>query len=45
VNKAVTQMDEITQQNAALAEEASASSESSLNKATEMVELVGFFKT
>lgn len=44
VNKAVTQMDEITQQNAALAEEASASSESSLHKATEMNNLVSFFK-
>jgi methyl-accepting chemotaxis protein len=44
VNKAVTQMDEITQQNAALAEEASASSESSLHKATEMNNLVAFFK-
>ncbi|MDH5766116.1 MAG: methyl-accepting chemotaxis protein, partial [Gammaproteobacteria bacterium] len=44
VNKAVAQMDEITQQNAALAEEASASSESSLHKATEMNNLVAFFK-
>ncbi|MDH5471416.1 MAG: methyl-accepting chemotaxis protein [Gammaproteobacteria bacterium] len=44
VNKAVTQMDEITQQNAALAEEASASSESSLHKATEMNNLVSFFR-
>ncbi len=43
VNKAVTQMDEITQQNAALAEEASASSESSLHKATDMNKMVGFF--
>lgn len=44
VNKAVTQLDEITQQNAALAEEASASSESSLQRATEMNEMVAFFK-
>ncbi len=44
VNKAITQMDDITQQNAALAEEASASSESSLHRATEMHNLVGFFK-
>jgi methyl-accepting chemotaxis protein len=45
VNRAVTQMDEITQQNAALAEQASASSESSLQKATEMANLVQFFRT
>ena len=44
VNKAVTQMDEITQQNAALAEQASASSEASLHRATEMNNMVGFFK-
>ncbi len=44
VNRAVTQMDEITQQNAALAEQASAASESSLQKATEMSHLVSFFK-
>ena len=44
VNKAVVQMDEITQQNAALAEEASASSEASLHRATDMNNLVGFFK-
>jgi len=37
-------MDEITQQNAALAEEASAASESSLQKATEMHNMVSFFK-
>lgn len=44
VNKAVVQMDEITQQNAALAEQASASSEASLHRATEMNDMVGFFK-
>ena len=44
INVAVTELDEITQQNAALAEEASAASESSLDKATEMTQLVGFFK-
>ncbi len=44
VNRAVTQMDEITQQNAALAEQASAASESSLQKATEMNRMVNFFK-
>jgi len=44
VNKAVMQMDEITQQNAALAEEASASSEASVHRATDMTKMVGFFK-
>lgn len=44
VNKAVVQMDEITQQNAALAEQASASSEASLHRATDMNNMVGFFK-
>lgn len=37
-------MDEITQQNAALAEQASASSEASLHRATEMNGMVSFFK-
>ena len=45
VNKAVTQMDEMTQQNAALAEQAAASSEASLQSINEMTKLVGFFKT
>ncbi|MDH5392535.1 MAG: methyl-accepting chemotaxis protein [Gammaproteobacteria bacterium] len=45
INKAVSQMDEMTQQNAALAEEASAASESSVSKAVEMVALVDFFST
>ena len=44
INRAVTQMDEMTQQNAALAEEASAASESSLQKAAEMHRMVSFFK-
>ncbi|TNF39193.1 MAG: PAS domain-containing protein [Gammaproteobacteria bacterium] len=44
VNKAVTQLDEITQQNAALAEQASASSESSLHRAIDMNNMVSFFK-
>jgi methyl-accepting chemotaxis protein len=44
VNKAVMQMDEITQQNAALAEQASASSESSVHRATDMTKMIGFFK-
>lgn len=45
INKAVSQMDEMTQQNAALAEEASAASESSVSKAVDMVRLVEFFST
>ena len=45
INKAVSQMDEMTQQNAALAEEASAASESSSEKANEMNRLVSFFRT
>ena len=45
INKAVSQMDEMTQQNAALAEEASAASESAVSKAVDMVKLVEFFKT
>ncbi len=43
VNKAVTQMDEMTQQNAALAEQAAASSEASLQSVTDMTNLVSFF--
>jgi methyl-accepting chemotaxis protein len=45
VNQAVSQMDEITQQNAALAEEASAASVSMSDLSTNMVELLSFFKT
>ena len=45
VNQAVSQMDEITQQNAALAEEASAASVSMSDLSTNMVELLAFFKT
>lgn len=44
VNKAIKQLDEITRQNAALAEQAAASSDSSLQKVSEMHELVSFFK-
>ena len=44
INKAITQMDEMTQQNAALAEQAAATSESSLQHISEMMKLVGFFK-
>lgn len=43
VNKAVTQMDEMTQQNAALAEQAAASSESALQRVSEMNDLIKFF--
>lgn len=44
VNQAVGQMDEITQQNAALAEQASAASISMSELSTNMVELMSFFK-
>ncbi|MDH5353448.1 MAG: methyl-accepting chemotaxis protein [Gammaproteobacteria bacterium] len=43
VNKAVIQMDTITQQNAALAEQASAASEASLVRTNEMSQLLQFF--
>ncbi len=45
VNKAVAQMDEMTQQNAALVEEASAASEAMLEQAVNLKTMVGFFKT
>ncbi len=44
VNKAVTNMDEITQRNAALVEETHASAQALANQAQELTELVGFFK-
>ncbi len=44
VNQAVSQMDEMTQQNAALAEEASAASMSMTDQAIAMMKLVAFFK-
>ncbi len=44
VNKAVAQMDEMTQQNAALVEEASAAGESMSEQARSMRELLSFFK-
>ena len=43
VNQAVTSMDELTQQNAALAEETSAASESMTEKASEMNNMMSFF--
>ncbi|WP_347987398.1 methyl-accepting chemotaxis protein [Methylomonas sp. AM2-LC] len=45
VNQAVSQMDEITQQNAALAEQASAASVSMSDLSTNMVDILAFFKT
>jgi len=44
VNKAVTHMDEMTQQNAALAEQTSAASESSIARVGDMDQLIRFFK-
>ncbi|WP_258076078.1 methyl-accepting chemotaxis protein [Methylobacter tundripaludum] len=44
VNQAVSQMDDITQQNAALAEQAAASSISMHDQSTHMSKLLGFFK-
>ncbi len=44
VNQAVAQMDEITQQNAALAEQASAASVSMSDQSTNMTNLLQFFK-
>ncbi len=44
VNNAVTSIDELTQQNAALAEQTSAASAGLLDKAGEMRDLVGFFR-
>lgn len=43
VNQAVSEMDEITQQNAALAEEASAASVSMSDQSTDMINLLQFF--
>ncbi|MCF6354553.1 MAG: methyl-accepting chemotaxis protein [Candidatus Polarisedimenticolaceae bacterium] len=43
INQAVTSMDELTQQNAALAEETSAASASMTDKAREMNEMMNFF--
>jgi len=45
VNQAVMRMDESTQQNAALVEQAAASSEAMGEQARNLSELVGFFKT
>ncbi len=45
VNQAISQMDEMTQQNAALVEQAAAASESMGEEAGALANLVGFFKT
>lgn len=44
-NQAVTKLDEMTQQNAALAEETSAASHSLNNQATDMANIMSFFRT
>lgn len=44
INSAVTQMDEATQQNAALVEENTAAAQSMLEQARSLEELIGFFK-
>jgi len=45
INQTVTTMDEMTQQNAALAEQTSAASVNMSNNATEMKQVMSFFKT
>lgn len=45
VNRAVIQLDEVTQQNAALVEEAAAASESMDEQAQDLAELMTFFRT
>ena len=44
VNKAIMQMDEVTQQNAALVEESAAASEGMQQQSAELLQTVGFFK-
>jgi len=44
VNKAVVQMDEMTQQNAALVEQAAAASESIVEKAKQLADLVAHYR-
>ena len=43
INQTVTQMDEMTQQNAALVEEVSAAGETMADQANVLMELIGFF--
>ena len=45
INMAIAQMEEVTQQNAALGEEAAAASQSMQDQAGELAHVVGFFKT
>ncbi len=45
INQAVTQMDQVTQQNAALVEEAAAAAESMQDQAGKLVEVVSVFRT
>ncbi|WP_395404510.1 methyl-accepting chemotaxis protein [Pseudoduganella sp. UC29_106] len=45
INSAIAQMDEVTQQNAALVEEAAAASQSMQEQAASLASVVGFFKT
>jgi methyl-accepting chemotaxis protein len=45
VNRAISQMDQVTQQNAALVEEAAAAAESMNAQAHKLTEVVSFFKT
>jgi methyl-accepting chemotaxis protein len=45
INSAIAQMDEVTQQNAALVEEAAAASQSMQEQAANLASVVGFFKT
>ena len=45
INAAISQMDEVTQQNAALVEEAAAASQSMQEQAANLAEVVAFFKT
>ncbi|HSJ81401.1 MAG TPA: hypothetical protein VK910_09290, partial [Thiobacillus sp.] len=44
VNQAIAQMDDVTQQNAALVEEAAAAAESMQDQAAKLAEAVGVFK-
>ena len=44
INQAITQMDDVTQQNAALVEQAAAAAEAMQQQATQLTEAVSFFK-
>ena len=45
INRAVADMDSVTQQNAALVEESSSSSQALLNQAVELIDVISFFRT